>query len=315
MDNNWKDILPEYGLIGILGKRGMGKTALGYYLCDLVHSQRGHNAVVYGPDVEVLQHLPDYFLIMSELAQVSNYPNHTIFIDEGSIPLHIRRAMSAEHILFDQAMSLCRHRNQLLIIAAHHTAKLDVLVIRDMDIIAFKQPSKIHTQMDRHVIQSLSLKSWEFFKGIPAESRKSASYVFWDDFDKEGSVDNDLPSFWSEEISKAIGLSTDVFMDDNFKQTFDEIFRFINQIRVECWKVDKELEANLGELNRLMVEHTYGNPLPTAEDMLAINAAMDKCVSRESGWSRKVNYAKNHLGLLTRQIKCDKLGNTIKGGA
>lgn len=302
MDNNWKEILPEYGLMGILGKRGMGKTALGYYLCELAHKQTGRNAVVYGPDVEVLEYLPDYFLIMNELSDVGNYTNHIVFIDEGSIPLHIRRAMSAGHVLFDQAISLCRHRNQFMIICSHHSAKLDILVIRDMDIVAFKQPSKIHTQMEREFIQSLSLKAWESFRNIPVTERKRATYVFWDDFDRDGRVDNDLPSFWNEQISKAVGLSSDVFADDNFKAVFDEVYRFLYQIRIECGKVNKVLDNDLGQVTNLMEAYTYKNPMPTANDMLAINTAMDACLFRDTEWSKKLNYVRNHLRALTRQI-------------
>lgn len=230
---NWTEILPQYGLIGILGKRGMGKTALAYYLSELRHELTGKPTAVLGPPASILLRLPEWFSIIDELDEVAGLIGYTILIDEGSMPLHIRRAMAREHIAFDQAISLCRHRNQLLIVCTHHSKKLDVLVIRDMDILAFKQPSALHTKMERGEIQDMSLKARNTLFPLKLEERKRHSYVMWDDFEQEGLVINSLPSFWSEELSTAVGMGAREGVDT--MGVLVDTYRELHQVSYEAW--------------------------------------------------------------------------------
>ena len=202
----WSDILPQTGVVAIFGKRGMGKTALAYYLAELGYNQSQRQAVVYGPPLAIQRVLPSYFAVRTELMHLQSERGKTVIVDEGSMALHARRSMSEDNLDFDRLMSLCRQRSQLLIVCTHHSTKLDIEVVREADVLAFKQPSVMHMKMERRSIRDLVASARYAFNQLPEGKRKRWAYCWWEEEDKKGFVYNPLPSFWSNEISVAVGM-------------------------------------------------------------------------------------------------------------
>ena len=217
----WLDIIPQSGVMGILGKRRQGKTALAYHLAEERHREKGTPAVVLGPPLSMKDKFPDWFSIITDLEAFIRYPEHTAILDEGSLPLHSRRSLSHDHSAFDQALSLCGQLEQLFIFNTHHSRKLDVLAVEEYELLAFKLPGKMHTVMERTEIRSWSQKAREVLLTVPEKERKEWTYVFYDDLDQAGLLTNPLPSFWSDEISKAVSTA---FIQES-RGNLDELVR------------------------------------------------------------------------------------------
>ena len=203
----WLDILPESGVVGILGKRRQGKTALAYHLAEERHQQNESPAVVLGPPLALKSKFPSWFTIVSELGEFLRYPNHTAIIDEGSLQLHARQSLSRQHTEFDQILSLCGQLGQLFIFCTHHSRKLDPLVVEEYEVLAFKVPGQMHTRMERREIRQWSERARAALLEISEEERKQWAYVLYDDLDQEALLPNPLPSFWCDEISKAVSIA------------------------------------------------------------------------------------------------------------
>ena len=150
----WADILPDSGVMGILGKRRMGKSALAYHVAELRHANLGKPAVVLGPPVQMASKFPDWVKIITDLQEFAKYPGHTAILDEGSLSMHARQALTRDHTEFDQVFSLCGQRDQLFIFNTHHSRKLDPLMVMEYELLAFKLPGKMHTRMDRREIRA-----------------------------------------------------------------------------------------------------------------------------------------------------------------
>ena len=204
----WLDILPASGVVGILGRRRQGKTALAYHLAEERQREKGTPAVVLGPPLELASKFPPWFTIVSELGDFLRYPSHTAIIDEGSLQLHARQALAHQHTEFDQALSLCGQLDQLFIFCTHHSRKLDPLVVEEYEVLAFKLPGSMHTRMERRDIQEWSQRARVALLNLPEEERKEWSFVLYDDLEEETLLRNPLPSFWSDAISKAVSIAT-----------------------------------------------------------------------------------------------------------
>jgi hypothetical protein len=203
----WLDILPASGVVGVLGKRRQGKTALAYYIAEERHRENGTPAVVLGPPLELASKFPPWFTIVTELGDFLRYPSHTAIIDEGSLQLHARQALARQHTEFDQALSLCGQLDQLFVFCTHHSRKLDPLVVEEYEVLAFKLPGQMHTKMERREIRQWSERARAALLQISEDERKEWAFVLYDDLDQETLVHNPLPSFWCDEISKAVSMA------------------------------------------------------------------------------------------------------------
>ena len=167
----------------------------------------GTPAVVLGPPLELASKFPSWFTIVLELSDFRRYPNHTAIVDEGSFPLHARQALSRQHTEFDQALSLCGQMEQLFIFCTHHSRKLDPLAVEEYEVLAFKLPGKMHTRMERPEVREWSAMARKALLDFPEEERKEWTFVLYDDLDEEVLLRNPLPSFWCDEISKAVSTA------------------------------------------------------------------------------------------------------------
>ncbi len=205
----WLDIIPAHGVVGVLGKRGEGKTAVAYFLAELRHERLGIGAVVFGPGLAMQEALPPWVEVVTDLGHFARARDKTLLLDEGSLPLHARESLRKDHVTFDKLISLSRQRGQFILYVTHHSRKLDPLEVIDWDVILYKQPSKMHVLMERQEIRLLSGRARDALVRVSAADRKRWSYVFYDDMDQEALMENPLPTFWSDQLSIAVSLAQD----------------------------------------------------------------------------------------------------------
>ena len=190
---DFKNRLKNYSLIILItGKRGSGKTALGFKLLDSLRDKRKTYYLGKG-------RLPNFIKKVSDIKDVKN--NSILLVDEAAIAYSSRSSMKQSNKILGELMAIARHKNLSLIIITQNSAMIDLNVMRLSDTIIFKEPSLLQSRFERKSILDLFRKAEEQFKKIESKYRKRYFYVIDDEF--EGILDFSLPEFWSDKISKS----------------------------------------------------------------------------------------------------------------
>lgn len=190
------DLLEIPSVSLILGKRGSGKTAFGY---KVLEEARNHGLTPYvmGLPKNKWHLLPNYIEPIENPAEIGD--DSAILMDESYQYMFAREHSTSFNKFLAKLLGIVRQKNQLFMFATHLARKLDVSAVYDSDNIVFREPSFLHARMERREIRDLIKDASKFF-GEVADTLKSA-YVIT----PKGAqgVDVDLPSFWSEELSRA----------------------------------------------------------------------------------------------------------------
>jgi hypothetical protein len=193
---SWENIvLKSDSKIGIIvGARGSGKTAFGIKLLENVYAKkkRACYAIGFNPST-----LPSWITVVSAPDEIPN--NAFVLIDEGGILFSSRRAMSNPNKLLGDLLLISRHKNLSILFIAQNSSNLDVNIIRQADYLVLKPSALLQKNFERKIIQEIYTsveKEYESLKGT-----KGITYLYSDPF--QGFVTNELPSFWSTNLSKS----------------------------------------------------------------------------------------------------------------
>ncbi|MEM5798314.1 MAG: hypothetical protein QW703_00970 [Candidatus Aenigmatarchaeota archaeon] len=193
-DDFYKSMLSKSLIILITGKRGSGKSALGMSLLETIARNTKRRCYALGYD---MAKLPKWIKKIENLEDVPE--NSVALVDEGAIVFFSREAMKEPNKVLSKIMAIARHKNLSLILIAQSSAMIDLNVIRLADVIMLKEPSLLQAKFERKAIREMYEKVEPLFKKVT--EREKYFYVWSDDF--EGMASFDLPTFWSEGISKA----------------------------------------------------------------------------------------------------------------
>lgn len=204
---NLYSLLPFPGVVLIMGDRRMGKTGLAHEAANQFHKRRGLPAAIHIPNVpehirkKIQKHLPPWMKIVTQRSQ---WPKDCIVIyDEAAQSAHARRTQTGAAIELDDLIGISGQRNQLIFFISHHSRKLDVNVITEVNRIMWKKPTYAHQLFERDEVSDFSMRAYEFFRAIKGEvAKKRATMVL--DFDEFGmyQCNNSLPPWWSDELSR-----------------------------------------------------------------------------------------------------------------
>lgn len=199
--------LPFPGLVLVMGDRRMGKTAIAHEGANVMHKRRGLPAVVHIPNVpesikkKIAKLLPPWMHLVTSRNQ---WPKDCIVIyDEAAQSAHARRSQSGQAVELDDLIGISGQRNQLIFFISHHSRKLDVNVVTEVNRIMWKKPTYAHQLFERDEVHDFSMRAYEFFRNIKGEvARKRATLVL--DFDEFSlyQVNNSLPPWWSDDLSR-----------------------------------------------------------------------------------------------------------------
>ncbi len=189
-------ILNSKSSVGIiLGARGTGKSALGMRILENVHAKTKRKVAAMGFQNESL---PRWIKVVERTDEIEN--GSFVLVDEGGIVFSARKAMSDANKILSELLLISRHKDLSILFISQNSANLDVNAIRQADYLLLRKSSLLQKDFERKKIKEV----YEAARGLfekHLDERQKVTYIYSDDF--EGMVSNVLPSFWSEEASKA----------------------------------------------------------------------------------------------------------------
>jgi len=200
---SWLEIIKPPKVIIILGYVGKGKSGLAYYLAEMLVKECDFLGVVVNLPLNRASLLPNNFVV-KQLEEVEYSENSVVIIDEGTTKLPAGNKMEE---LIKGYSSLCRQRNQVIILVFHSSRDAGSRILRGIGPIMIKEPSRRQIQFGSkdNWMKGLLERAKEKFKTIREMGNDVREFVFVDSEEPEyqGIMKNKLPSFWSEDLSKA----------------------------------------------------------------------------------------------------------------
>jgi len=218
---DWKDILPEPFVVLILGMRGAGKTALGHYLLEYFSEQgKRKPAYIIGFPAHKRHLLPSWIKPLDDLY----FPdNSVVLLHEAHFYLHARRSMNDQNIEIDKLLPVSRHKNVDIIIETQQSFRLDKNIVAEVDALIFRAPELMQEKFERPEVRWITERAKEAFSPYVKEYRvvrggkvvgrymkllpeaKKKAYIYGKNYEGMFPHDIPLPSYWSDEISRAYG--------------------------------------------------------------------------------------------------------------
>lgn len=180
-------------IVLIFGKRGSGKSALGFTLLENVHAKTQRPAYVLG----IHAYLPAWITPLDQVQDAHN--GGVILVDEGAVAFSSRESMRLTNRDLAKLLAIARHKNLTLIFITQNTGMIDKSVLKLADVLMVKEGSLLQQEMERAEIRTFYEKSKKLFDKITGDKRP---YAYVIDADFEGVVKAPLPSFWTEGLSK-----------------------------------------------------------------------------------------------------------------
>jgi hypothetical protein len=194
-DHFTESYLNKSQIMLIFGKRGSGKSTLGFRMMENMHVQTGRNGYVLGVKQDVL---PSWIRSVESIEDAKN--GGVVLVDEGAIAFSARQSMKKSNVGLGKLLAIARHKDLSLLFITQNTGMIDKNVLNLTDVIIAKEGSLLQKKMERPVVRDFVTKADASIKSVGREDRIKHCYIFSDEF--EGLVEISLPSFWSTKISK-----------------------------------------------------------------------------------------------------------------
>jgi hypothetical protein len=189
------NLLSKESTIGIiLGARGSGKSAIGMKMLENFKVKTDKNVYAMGFKAK---DLPNWINSVDNVDQIEN--DSVVLIDEGGITFSSRKSMSNANQLLSELLMIARHKNLSVLFITQNSSNLEINALRQADFLVLKQSSLLQKDFERKIIKDIYKKVENEFEKF--EDDKGATYIHSDKF--KGFVSNELPSFWSQKVSKA----------------------------------------------------------------------------------------------------------------
>ena len=155
---------------------------------------------VVGLPESALGHLPDW---LGNVPRFDDLPHDSVaLIDEAYLTYHARESMSEKNRSVSQLLNLSRQRNQTLVFVTQEARQLDKNITSVADVIVFKKPSALQIELERPELRPIARRARGAFTTVKGSSAPWG-YVFSPDADFEGLLENQLPTFWTKQLSRA----------------------------------------------------------------------------------------------------------------
>jgi hypothetical protein len=189
-------------IVLILGHRGSGKTALAARLQELLRDIASPYAV--GLPAKASRLLPDWYGLADDTSTIPS--NALIYIPESYRMYHARDTQSAQGKALSELVNLSRHRRHTLIFDVQNPAHLDRNIVSEADLVLVKEPGPLQQGFERPQYRNLMDTARAAFAAVGPRRKKRAVWVVAPAAGVNGQLmDNLLPSFWSDSLSRIFG--------------------------------------------------------------------------------------------------------------
>ncbi len=190
----WRSLKESDSLIGVVvGARGSGKSA---FALSLAENLKGAKKKCFAMGFS-RKSLPAWITVVEHVNELEN--DSFVVIDEGGILFSARDFMSSANRMLSELLFVARHKSLTIVFISQNSSSLEVNTLRQADFIVLKKSSLLQKSFERKIIADIYAEHEEGFRehaGI-----KGIALVYSDKF--IGFIENDLPSFWSESVSKS----------------------------------------------------------------------------------------------------------------
>ena len=197
-DAAWRQKITHPSVVLILGKRGSGKSALGYRLLELF--RYGLTTYVLGVPKQAQGLLPDWIGIAQNLEDIP--AKSIVLVDEAYLRYHSRESLAAKSKEMSRILNLSRQTDQTIIFVSQEARQLDKNIASSASVLAFKDLGMLQLEFDRPELNKIATQAKQTFESVKGDKRKW-SYVYSPDADFMGLLENSLPTFWSSRLSHA----------------------------------------------------------------------------------------------------------------
>jgi hypothetical protein len=201
--SKWLALLKHPEVIVILGKKGSGKSALGFRILE--YFRWTSPVYVIGLPVDAHKYLPDWIGVKPELKDVP--PDSIVMVDESYVLYHARSSMTARAKALSEMLNLSRQRNQTLIFVSQESRQIDRNILSAADVIVFKEPGMLQSRFDRPELRDIAKEAKLAFTTVRGDKR-NWSYVHAPNADYMGLIENRVPTFWNQKLSRAFARNT-----------------------------------------------------------------------------------------------------------
>ncbi len=196
-DAAWLMKIVHPSVVLILGKRGSGKSALGYRLLELLRYVA--DIYVIGVPEQARSLLPEWIGIIPSLEDL---PNKCIaLVDEAYLTYNSRGSMTAKNKAMSQTLNLSRHKEQTIIFISQDAGQIDKNILGSANVLVFKELGMLQLEFDRPQLSKLATQAKQALDSVQG-SKKRWSFVYAPDTDFLGLLENELPSFWKPSLSR-----------------------------------------------------------------------------------------------------------------
>ncbi len=201
----WHETVSHPSAVLIIGKKGSGKSALAYRLLELFRFRADVYAV--GLPGNAADLLPKWIGTVDSLKELPI--GSTAIVDEAHLRYNSRNSHSNDSRSISEALNLCRQRGQTIIVISQEARQIDKNIASSTDVIIFKEPAMLQIEFERRELRVIVEKAVLGFRTVKG-SKQTWSYVHSPGADFIGMLENRLPGFWSEKLSRAFasGIST-----------------------------------------------------------------------------------------------------------
>lgn len=194
--HDWEDMVykKESSIGIILGARGTGKSALGIKMLENIHTKTSRKIAAMG---FLEKQMPSWIKVVETVEGLPS--NSFVLIDEGGILFSSRKSMSDANQVLSELILIARHKNISILFISQNSANLEINILRQADYLLLKPSSLLQIDFERKKIKDIYAEVDEDYEEI--KENKAVVYVYSDEF--RGFVENPLPSFWSNKLSKS----------------------------------------------------------------------------------------------------------------
>lgn len=199
--------IPFPGVVLILGRRRGGKSGLAHEIANQLHNRKHVGAVLHLPYVptdtrkKVQRLLPKWCKVVTRRGE---WPKDCVVIyDEASQSAHARRSQTGDAVKLDNLISVSAQRNQLILFISHHSRKIDLNIIHEVDRILWKAPTYAHALFERDELSDFTYRALEYFNSIKSETAKKKATLMMDFHNfRFSAFNNNLTPWWNDNLSR-----------------------------------------------------------------------------------------------------------------